>query len=489
MSLAELQAQLKEATQKVSKLRDAIDSYTAPGERKKILVLGAGRSSTSCINYLLDRAKEGNWTVKVGDIDENAAKKKVEKAPEFGVGFKLTSNEQREQEISTSDVVVSLLPPHMHDLVAKDCVKHGKNMVTASYVSDGVRALDAQAKEAGVLLMMECGVDPGIDHMGASKVLDKIRKRGGELNTFQSFTGGLVAPESDNNPWNYKLTWNPRNVVLAGQGISKFIHNGELKYIPYHQLFSRYEDIQVEGHGLFEGIANRDSLHYRDIYDLHNCPTVFRGTLRKPGFCKAWNVFVKLGMTDDTYEMEGTDTMTYRDFLNSFLVYREHDSVELKVCYHLGLSCDGPPMKKLKWLGMFDARPIGFPKKRGTPAQVLQHILEKKWQFVEGDKDMIVMWNQFVFEDAKSQANEIITSMVCKGDGTFTGTAMANTVGWPVGIVTKLVVQNKLKHLSGVHIPKLPEIYNPVLDELENFGVRFVETESVVPSSYLALHA
>eukprot|EP01087_Luapelamoeba_hula_P009563 TRINITY_DN2477_c0_g1_i4.p1 TRINITY_DN2477_c0_g1~~TRINITY_DN2477_c0_g1_i4.p1 ORF type:complete len:524 (+),score=89.40 TRINITY_DN2477_c0_g1_i4:38-1609(+) len=440
-SLDEMKSELQATEQRARALREAIATYRDTG-KKNVLVLGAGRSSGVCIEYLLNQAKTNGWHIKVGDDNEDWARDKVRDDPS-GSTFRFDANsaEQRDAEVQKADLVVSLLPAHMHYLVAKDCVRHGVNMITASYASPAMRELSQQAEANNVLLMMECGVDPGLDHMGVWRVLTRLRAEGSDLNTFQSFTGGLVAPESDDNPWNYKFTWNPRNVVLAGQGVSKFLHNGKYKYIPYHQVFKRYEDIHVEGHGQFEGYANRDSLHYRDLYQLHSCPTVFRGTLRRPGFCAAWDVFVRLGMTDDTYVMENCETMTHRDFINSFLMWRAHDSVELKVAYTMGLSVDSDVMKRLKWLGIFEDRIIGI--KKATPAQILQHILEKKWSLSPGDKDMIVMWNQFVFDTVKGRRREIVASLVAKGDGTDKGTAMAKTVGLPLAIVAKLILQGK----------------------------------------------
>ncbi|KAL6070692.1 Saccharopine dehydrogenase [Balamuthia mandrillaris] len=367
----------------------------------------------------------------------------------------------------------------MHPLIAKDCLRLGKHMVTASYVSKEMKAMANEAKAKDLLFLNEVGVDPGIDHMITMRVLDEIRSEGAELKTFQSFTGGLVAPESDNNPWHYKFSWNPRNVVLAGQGTSMFVQNGQYKYIPYQQVFRRYEELDVPNYGSFEGYANRDSLKYRATYGIEDCPTVFRGTLRRPGFCEAWDTFVQLGMTDDTYEMENVSSMTHRDFINSFLMWRPSDSVELKLAYHLGLSIDSPVMQKLKWLGIFENRKVGLQK--GTPAQILQAILEKKWGLKKGEKDMVVMYNQFIYENKSGDCQEVVSTMVAKGDGTESGTAMARTVGLPLAIATKLVVNNQLPMFKGVHIPTHKEIYAPILNELEkDFGIEFTNQRNKI---------
>lgn len=447
---------------------------------KKILVIGAGRSTSSLIQYLLFNAENENWFVTVADRSKELAANAVnnhERAK--AIAFDVNNEEERTRLVDESDLIISMLPAHMHVAVAEDCVKFKKHMVTASYVSDEMKALNDKAIEAGVVLMNEIGVDPGIDHLSAMRVIDEIRAKEGKLEAFETFTGGLIAPESDNNPWNYKFTWNPRNVVLAGQGIVKFIQNGKYKFIPYHKLFRRTEIIDVEGHGKFEGYANRDSLQYRSIYGLDDIPTMYRGTLRKPGFCRAWNLFVQLGCTDDTYKMEGTENMTHRDFINSFLAYNDTDSVELKFKHYLNIRQDDIELfDKFVWLGIFDETPIGI--KDATPAQILQHILEKKLSLEEGDKDMIVMWHRFLYK-VNGEHKELHSSMVVKGDDPIY-TAMAKTVGLPVAIATKMILNGTIS-TPGVHIPISKEIYDPILNELEDYGVHFVEKE-VTPTFY-----
>jgi saccharopine dehydrogenase-like NADP-dependent oxidoreductase len=285
-----------------------------------------------------------------------------------------------------------------------------------------------------------------------------------------------VAPESDDNPWNYKFTWNPRNVVLAGQGGAvKFKHNDRFKYIPYQKLFRRTEVIEIPGYGRFEGYANRDSLKYRDMYGLNDVPTLYRGTLRRVGFCRAWDIFVQMGMTDDSYIIEYSDKMTHRQFTNSFLAYNPDDSVELKLMHYMKLDQDSDIFDKLVWVGIFDNTPIGL-EKPGTPAQILQRILEKKWTLNPDDKDMIVMWHKIqVREKGEEKEREFHSSMVVIGDRQ-PRTAMAKTVGLPVAMAAKLVLNGTL-NTPGVHAPMKPEIYNPILDELETYGISFQERE------------
>ncbi|MEM8892553.1 MAG: saccharopine dehydrogenase C-terminal domain-containing protein, partial [Bacteroidota bacterium] len=335
------------------------------------------------------------------------------------------------------------------------------------------REMDKEAREKGLLFLMECGLDPGIDHMSAMRVMDQIRAKNLELKGFETFTGGLIAPESTlDNPWEYKFTWNPRNVVLAGQGIVKFIQEGRYKYFPYHRLFRRIEMLHVPEYGYFEGYANRDSLKYLDVYKLRGINTLYRGTLRRPGFCKAWDIFVQLGATDDKYEMEGVDKMTHRQFINSFLSYDPHNSVELKLAHYMGLDLDGEEMFKLKWLGLFQEELIGLEK--GTPAQILEHILKKSWSLKEEDKDMIVMLHLFDFID-QGKKRRVQSHMVVKGDDSL-NTAMAKTVGLPMAIAAKQLLIGNMK-AEGVQIPVIPEIYNPILDELSLLGIDFVERE------------
>ncbi|MFN3916664.1 MAG: saccharopine dehydrogenase family protein [Flavobacteriales bacterium] len=447
---------------------------------RTILVIGAGRSSSTLIKYLLNNAETEGWKVRVGDMDVSLAATKINNHHRGeAFVFNATDSEQCEKEVKAADLVISMLPAHMHVEIAKDCIKYKKHLVTPSYITQEMKSLHDEAVRAGILIMNELGVDPGIDHLSAKKILDEIQEMGGEMVIFESFTGGLVAPESDNNPWNYKFTWNPRNVVLAGQGgAAKFIQEGMYKYIPYHKLFRRTEFITIEGYGKFEGYANRDSLKYRSVYGLENIPTIYRGTLRRPGFCRAWDLFVQLGATDDSYIMDDTETMTHRDFINSFLAYNPWDSVELKLRHYLKIDQDDPVWEKLEWLGIFDNITVGI--KNATPAQVLQSILEKKWALEPTDKDMIVMWHKFGFR-LNDEDREIQSSMVAVGkDQTYT--AMSDTVGLPIAIATKLIMNGTIK-LTGTHLPLQREVYLPILEELEQYGIHFVEKE-VEPKFY-----
>ncbi|MEL6626894.1 MAG: saccharopine dehydrogenase C-terminal domain-containing protein [Bacteroidota bacterium] len=446
---------------------------------KQILLIGAGRSATVLIDYLLALCPQENWFLTVGDLSQSLAQAKIKGSPHArAIQFNVNNEAQLAQEVTRADLVISMLPARFHHLPATLCVQFRKPMITASYVSPEVRKLDWDAKKQGVMLLMECGLDPGIDHMSGMKVLDRIRDKGYELTGFETFTGGLIAPESSmDNPWRYKFTWNPRNVVLAGQGIVKFIQESRYKFIPYHRLFRRTEQIFIPGHGYFEGYANRDSLKYLDVYKLHGIRTLYRGTLRRPGYSQAWDAFIQLGATDDTYQMEGVDKMTHRQFINSFLSYDPHNSIELKLAHYLKLDLDGTVMHKFNWLGMFDDELVGLNK--GTPAQILEHILKKKWAMQPDDKDQIVMYHKFEFKEGEMH-RELQSYMVLTGENAEQ-TAMSQTVGLPLGIAAKLMLQGKL-HLPGVQIPVKREIYNPILEELAQHGIEFVEREVEIAS-------
>lgn len=439
-----------------------------------ILVIGAGKSSSTLIKYLLENAKQEDWKILVSDRDKQSIidKTKNHELSE-AIEIDILDASLREPLIERSDVVISMLPARFHMDVINDCIRFKKHVITPSYVNDEIRALDEEAKNAGIIIMNELGLDPGIDHMSAMRILDKIRERGDEIKYFESFTGGLIAPASDDNPWNYKFTWNPRNVVIAGQGsAAKFIQHGRYKYIPYNRLFRRSEVIELNGYGRFEGYANRDSLKYRSIYGIENIPTIYRGTLRRVGFGRAWNYLVQLGATDDSYLMEGSGSMTHRDFVNSFLPYNPHDSVELKFRHYMKIDQDDEVWDKLLWLGLFEKTPIGLDKD-ATPAQILQKIMEKKMHLGPDDKDMIIMYHKIGFE-GNGVHKEVKSWLVAIGEDQ-TYTAMSDTVGLPLGIFTKYLLRGDIKS-RGVQLPIHKEVYNPVLDELETYGIKFQET-------------
>jgi saccharopine dehydrogenase-like NADP-dependent oxidoreductase len=438
---------------------------------KKILVIGAGRSAVTLIKYLLDNSSANNWQVKVADFSIELADQAVGNHNNGkAIFFNVTDKKQRESEIENADIVISMLPASLHITVAKDCVRLGKNLVTASYVSPEIAELDEAAKQAGILLLNEIGLDPGIDHMSAMQVIDEIKENGGELTSFKSFCGGLVHPDYDNNPWNYKFTWNPRNVVLAGQGTAQYIENGDYKYIPYTSLFERTEHMEVLDAGEFEGYANRDSLSYRKSYGLDDIPTLFRGTLRRKGYSEAWNVFVQLGMTDDTYKLENSASITNREFINMFLPFNDALTIEEKLCKQFSLTTDSVIFQKIAWLNVFSENKVAI--ENASPAQILQKICEEKWTLGSEEKDMIVMQHQFEYVQNGEQ-KKLNSSLLVFGDDPIY-TSMAKTVGLPVAIATKLILSGAIKSI-GVKIPTTKDIYIPVLKELEENGINFVE--------------
>lgn len=442
---------------------------------RNILIIGAGRSASSLIQYLLAKSDAENLHLIIGDLSLELAQRKTNHHPNAtAIQLDITNEVQRHEQIGKADIVISMLPAHMHIEVAKDCIAYKKHMVTASYISDAMQGLDAEAKANNLVFMNEIGLDPGIDHMSAMKVIDEIRDKGGKMILFESFCGGLVAPESDNNLWNYKFTWAPRNVVLAGQGgAAKFIQEGKYKYIPYHKLFRRTEFLMVEGYGKFEGYANRDSLKYRSVYGLEEVLTMYRGTIRRVGFSKAWNMFVQLGMTDDTYILDDSENLSYRDFINLFLPYSPTDSVEIKTRLQLGIEQDDIMWDKLLELDLFNPnKKVGL--KNATPAQILERILNDKWTLEPDDKDMIVMYHKFGYE-RNGEQHQIDSKMVCTGDDQ-TYTAMAKTVGLPVAMATLQILNGNIK-TPGVQLPIRKEVYLPILKELEEFGVVFKETQ------------
>lgn len=457
--------------------------FLIKNEMKKILVIGAGRSASVLIEYLKENSAKENWIITVGDISHELAKQKTGNHPNMrAIALNINEEQERKEEINNADIVISMLPASLHFMVAKDCLHLKKHLVTASYVSKEIKALDAEAKKAGIIFMNEIGLDPGIDHMSAMRIIDQVKEDGSSLISFKSYCGGLVAPESNDNPWFYKFTWNPRNVILAGQGTAQYIDNGKFKYIPYNRLFTQTERITIENQDLskvdFEAYANRDSLSYREPYGLEDIPTMLRGTLRMPGFSRAWNALVKLGWTDDSYTITDSEKLTYKELMEAYLPIGEA-STRHKLAEFIHEHENSEVMQKLQWLGIFEEEAIKLTN--ATPAQVLQDLLERKWMLKDHDIDMVVMKHEFETTSPtlppsvgeERNIRKITSSLIVKGENQ-TMTAMAKTVGLPVGIVTKLILNGEIKS-RGVLIPTIKEIYEPVLKELENFGIKFIE--------------
>ena len=441
---------------------------------KNLLVIGAGRSATVFISYILDQARENNFMVTVADADIELAKKKINNHPNGrSTWLDASKHNDRKDLIQRHDVVVSLLPPQMHLEVAQDCIVLGKHMVTASYVSKQVFRLGDEARQRALVFMNELGLDPGIDHMSAMQRIHQIQKQGGNITAFYSYTGGLVAPESDDNPWHYKFSWNPRNVVLAGQGTAQFLEDSKLKYIPYRRLFRQYRVVDIPGMGPYEVYANRDSLLYKEAYGLQKVKTLFRGTIRHKGFCDAWNALVRIGLTDATFPIVDSDKLTYHDLMEAFLGISQHTgSVKDRVAKMLEIEPDNEIMQKLEWLGLFSKRRIKV--QNATPALILENLLLEKWALQPTDRDMVIMQHVFEYEINRKR-KKLTSTLVMRGEDSEQ-TAMSKLVGLPLGIFVKLLMQGKIA-TTGVNIPTMPEVYEPVMAELETFGIRFIEKE------------
>ena len=430
---------------------------------KKIVLLGAGRSSVYLIDYLLEKA-HGKWELTIADVSEEAALAKLNNRP-YGKALALDANnaEELNTAIGNADVVVSLLPPSLHILAAKACLKQGKHLVTASYVSPEIKALDAEAKAKGLVFLNECGLDPGIDHMSAMQVIDRIKKHGGILTEFKSYCGGLAAKQDIDNPFGYKFSWNPRNVILAGQATATYLWNGKTKFIPYHRIFTDIETIGIMGGEQFDAYANRDSLSYIDTYGIPEVKTMLRGTLRYPGFCKLWNFMVQAGLTDAKFYPD-KKVRTYHDLMESlrpqngrfFEQWSESDNQELEAL--------------VASTGLWEDKEVS--PEGGSVADMLQALLEKSWVMKPRDRDRVVM--QHVFGYSLDGLHKTITSTLdIKGTDAI-HTAMAKTVGLPLAMATKLILEDRI-HERGVIIPISKDLYEPILEELEGYGVRFYE--------------
>ena len=443
---------------------------------KTILVLGAGLSASSLLRYLSKRLEAEHWSLKIASADIQSLMDQFGYNPHIQlVQLDASLAEERRALIAHVDLVISMLPPRFHPDVARDCIDLRTDLITPSYISPEMKSLHEEAMAKGVTIMNETGVDPGIDHMSAMKIMEHIRSVDGEIKSFKSFCGGLIAPESDDNTWHYKFTWNPRNVVLAGQnGVAAFRQNKDLKYIPYSQLFKRTERFEIEGYGSFDGYANRDSLKYIELYQLDEVDTIYRGTLRRPDFCQGWDVLIELGLTDDSYVLENSKLLSPRQLLNAFLPYHPKDSVEQKLQKFLR-----PERAHLfvlfEEIGFFESSIYTFTED-GSPATLLQILLHKAWKLEKSDKDMLVMLHEFEYIQT-GKKTRIMSSMVALGEDSVY-TAMSNTVGLPIGIIAKLMLHGYSN--PGVHIPVQKEIYLPVLNELESFGIKFIETTTEI---------
>ena len=432
---------------------------------KTILLFGAGKSATSLIEYLGKCCDENNWKFLISDTNLPLTESKIRSFKSAkALSIDVTDEVKRHELIRVADIVISMLPPALHFLVAKDCLQFSKNLLTASYLDENIQTLKKEVEEKGLLFLGEMGLDPGIDHMSAMKLINSIKEKGGEIVSFKSHCGGLVSPESDDNPWHYKITWNPRNVVLAGSSGAIFKDEGEIIKVPYSEIFNDEDHIiNVPGLFPFAWYANRDSLSYIETYQLSDISTFIRTTLRYPSFCRGWNKIVKLDLTNPA---DGSEIIQCRTFLDWFTFKKQKlDLPDANVFF------DPEFLEQIDFLHLTSNEDIPFTI--SSSAQLLQYLLEKYLVMKPDDKDMIIMVHEL--EYLKGNDHEKISScLIVKGEDQV-HTAMAKTVGLPLAIATKLILLNKIK-LTGLHIPVIPEIYEPVLQELEANGIKFHET-------------
>lgn len=442
---------------------------------KQILLFGAGKSATVLIDYLLINAKDNNWQLTINDTNLQLASDKINGSP-FGhaVSFDISNDEKRAEYIGKADLVISMLPAALHSIVAKDCVILSKHLLTASYVDEEIRQLANEINNKDLLFLCEMGLDPGIDHMSAMKIIDEIHADGGKLISFTSHCGGLVAPESDNNPWHYKISWNPRNIVLAGKAGAVYKKSHSTETIGYASLFADCGIVDVPGMDNFAYYPNRDSLSYIPIYGLEETASFIRTTLRHPDFCKGWNYIIKAGLTsEDLFKNDIIPGKTsYKQWLESSISLHTAAENFESFLTTIVVSAEQDLIRTLfTYLGILNEEAI--PANANSSADVLQGLLEARLLLQPADKDMIIMLHEIEYENKNIPA-KISSALVVKGENSL-HTAMAKTVGLPLGIAAKLLLNGQLK-LRGLHIPTAKEIYIPVLQELEAAGIRFTET-------------
>ncbi len=420
---------------------------------KTVLLIGAGKSATVLINYLLKEAEINKWKFIIADANKEQVLAKTNNSRFAEVlQLDITNDKQREKIIQKAHVVISMMPPALHFLVAKDCVELRKHLLTASYLDEQMKSLKDEIHQRKLLFLCEMGLDPGIDHMSAMKIIHSIKAENGIIRSFKSHCGGLVAPESDNNPWHYKISWNPRNVVLAGSAGAEFKLNSHKHHLDYERLFDNAETVKVDGLDPLAFYPNRDSLSYIPIYKIPEANTFIRTTLRYPAFFIGWNAIVNAGLTNDIEKIDVTG-LTFSQWSAPVLTFVNESNQPL-----------------LAYLGLFDDTPV--PATATTSADILQYLLETKLAMLPSDKDMIVMLHEFEYElDGKQKYLQ--SSLVVNGEDNLQ-TAMAKTVGLPLGIAAKLILNDELK-LRGLYIPTVPQIYEPVLKELETLGIKFAE--------------
>ncbi|MGD8454382.1 MAG: saccharopine dehydrogenase C-terminal domain-containing protein [Phycisphaerae bacterium] len=437
---------------------------------KKVLVLGAGLVSRPLVRYLLDQP----------DFELTVASRTVSKADALVAGHPRGKTTQLlakdtaklEQLISEHDLAISLLPAPLHPVVAELCIRHKKHMVTTSYVSEKMRSFDEAARKADVMILNEIGVDPGIDHMSAMRIIHDVEKRGGKVVSFKSYCGGLPAPEANDNPWGYKFSWSPRAVCTAGKNNARFREDGKQVDIPGPELFTCHHPLQVDGVGELEGYPNRDSLGYIDVYGLEGIDTMFRGTLRYAGWCVCLKAIVDLGMLDET-PVTYPAGMTFAQWTAGLIKASSADNIRQKVAERLKMDPKHNAFDRMEWLGLFSNDPITPTGEETTALDILANRMNTKMPYKPGERDMIVLVHRFMARFPGGKEERISSTLIDYGHPNG-DSSMARTVSLPAAVGTKLILTGVIKDI-GVHVPVKPEIYNPVLDELETMDIRCVE--------------
>lgn len=436
-----------------------------------VLIAGAGKSSSWVIDYMLKHAKN-RWTVLVMDSNEELIHEKLNNhANGRAAVVDILNESERQKYVRQADIVLSLMPPDLHILLAQDCLKFRKNLITSSYASDAMRAMDLDVRKAGLMFMCEMGLDPGIDHMSAASIIQGVHRIAGVVTAFRSSCGGLVAPESDDNPWQYKIAWNPKNIVTAGKDGAAWLENGKLNEIGYDEVFERAKKIKIDPLGVLASYPNRDSLKYKDIYQIEEVKTLVRSTLRYPSFVKGWDFIIKAGLTDGRDKIDAEE-LTYAGWVA--VKAGLPDNNELVDNFKEKFQVDAKSMKMLEWLRIFEPKLING-ENGVSSASVLQDLLERRWKMRTIDKDMVVMQHQVEYE-RKGQMNKVTSTMITVGENKVFS-AMAKTVGLPMGILARKILTKEIstESLLGVHIPVMAEVFNPVLKELAKNGIEFVE--------------
>jgi saccharopine dehydrogenase (NADP+, L-glutamate forming) len=433
---------------------------------KKVLCLGAGLVARPFIHYLSDHG----YHVVVASRTKAKAERLIKGAKNAeSVAFNITEDHELLEKLTEeTDLVCSLLPYVFHVKAAKVAIRHKKPFCTTSYISDEMKALDGDARKAGVLLLNECGVDPGIDHMSAMKIIDDVHGKGGKILSFTSFTGGLPAPDANDNPFGYKLSWSPRGVLLAGRNDAHFLRDGKKEVIPGPELFDNCKQMEVPGMGVFEGYPNRDSLSYIDIYHIPETKTMLRGTFRNNGWCRTLKKIADLGLLN--LEERSFEGMTYADLIRDLI----HDGRNLQkaTAAACNIEPDDEIISRFQWLGLFSNDRI--PPEVSTSLDALCHLFEEKLQYAPGERDMIVMHHEFIVqlpEKKKKITSTMIDYGIPNGDS-----SMSRTVALPVAIASKMILDGRIT-LTGVHRPIIPELYNPILKELESLDISLEEHE------------